>query len=150
VSTIAGEAFAFANDRPRRKTGPPTERPRRLAVSGEPLFPRAGSCLVTPPHSPPQRPGLSDLAQEKCQELDERAKRERLARKHINDGLFDALRQGGGLAAAVGAITDALQAYGYPCGAIGGHMIERGYLTMVHVSELLRGDPKWPPDIFGL
>jgi hypothetical protein len=28
-------------------------------------------------------------------------------------------------------------------------MIERGYLTMAHVTELLRGDPKGPPDIFG-
>jgi hypothetical protein len=28
-------------------------------------------------------------------------------------------------------------------------MIQRGYLTMEHIAELLRGDPKGPPSIFG-
>jgi hypothetical protein len=50
---------------------------------------------------------VSDLPKEKRQALDERAERERSARRRILDGLFDALRQGGGLAAAVGAITEA-------------------------------------------
>jgi hypothetical protein len=105
---------------------------------------------------------IDDLPAEKIRALRERSERERLAREHVVDNLFDALRQGGvGLAAAVSAIAkaektygeriveDALGDYSYPYGAIGGLMIERGYLTMAHVSELLRGDPKGPPDIFG-
>jgi hypothetical protein len=104
---------------------------------------------------------VSDLPKDMRQALEERGERERLARKDIIDSLFDALRQEPWVAAAVMAIAkaketngkrivdDALQDYQYPCGAIGGHMIERGYLTMEHVAELLRGEPKGRPDIFG-
>jgi hypothetical protein len=101
------------------------------------------------------------LPVEKKQALSERGKRERLGRQRIIDTLFDALRQGGGIVAAVNAVGEARKTYGTRLveealqepydlfGAIGGHMIERGYLTMEHVTQLLRGHPKDPPDIFG-
>jgi hypothetical protein len=37
-------------------------------------------------------------------------------------------------------VRAALHHYNDPMGAIGGHMIRRGYLTMDHVTELLNGD----------
>jgi hypothetical protein len=104
---------------------------------------------------------LGDLPPDKRQALDERADRERLARNEVIDGLFNALRREPWLAAAWAVVEkaeetygrqiveDALKDYNYPCGAIGGLLIERGYLTMEHIGELLRGDPKGPPDIFG-
>jgi hypothetical protein len=102
---------------------------------------------------------LVDLPDEKCIALNERAERERSTRQDIIDSLFYALRQGGCLAAAVIAVAAAEKSYGrrsvrdalesdYVCGAIGGHLIQRGYLTIEHVAELLRGEPKGPPTIF--
>jgi hypothetical protein len=93
--------------------------------------------------------------------LDERCKREHSAREHVIDDLFDLLRRGGaGEAETLSAIAKAKETYGqqivkdalndsYPWGAIGGLLIERGYLTLEHVTELLRGTPKGPPEIFG-
>jgi hypothetical protein len=104
-----------------------------------------------------------DLTAEKRQALKERGERESSARKHVVDDLFEALRHGGvGLAKALKVIAEAEKTYGerivkdalsdyqYPWGPIGGLLIERGYLTMEHVTELLRGGPKGPPDIFRL
>lgn len=101
------------------------------------------------------------LPEDKRQALDERGKRERLDRRQIIDTIFDAFRQGG-LAAAFSAVTRAQQAYGPRLvkealrepndlfGAIGGHLIERGYLTIEQVTEMLRGEPKEPTNILGL
>jgi hypothetical protein len=82
-----------------------------------------------------------------------RIERERVAREKIIDDLFDVLRHGGGLMAARTAMNAAQKVYGARIvkdalhdynesnmGAIGGHMIQRGYLTMDHVTELLRSD----------
>jgi hypothetical protein len=103
-----------------------------------------------------------DLPEEKRQALDERNEREHMAREHVVDDIFDTLHRGGiGVAEAERAIEqaektygnqivkDALSEYAYPWGAIGGLLIERGYLTMEHVAELLHSEPKGPPDIFG-
>jgi hypothetical protein len=83
---------------------------------------------------------------------------ERLARKKIIDDLFDVLRQGGGLMAARKAVKKAEEAYGArivedalydydnpDMGAVVGHMIGHGHLTMKQVTELL-----WSPLIFFL
>jgi hypothetical protein len=104
---------------------------------------------------------IYDLPEEKVQALNERNERERLARKHAVEDIFNTLRRGGiGVAEAQRAIAqaettygdqivkDALSEYEYPWGAIGGLLIQRGYLTMEHVAELLHGKPKGPPDIF--
>jgi hypothetical protein len=83
-------------------------------------------------------------------------------RNQVVEYLIDTLRQGAvGLASAQMAIEEAEKTYGeqivkdalgdydYPWGAIGGLMIERGYLTMEHVAQLLRnGAPQGPPAIF--
>jgi hypothetical protein len=56
---------------------------------------------------------VDDLPAEKRQALDERFKRERSAREHVVDDLFNALRQGGlGLAEAVKVIAEAEKTYG--------------------------------------
>jgi hypothetical protein len=96
---------------------------------------------------------LDDLPAEKRNALDQRAERERLARKHIIDGLFDVLRRDGDIFerhAAIAAakkvygehvVKDALCDYDAPLmGAIGGLMMQREYLTDKHIGELLRSD----------
>jgi hypothetical protein len=102
------------------------------------------------------------LPAEKREALYERrGRRESLDREQVISDLFDALRQGGRqIFVAVESVIaeaeerygekivkDALSEYQYLCGVIGGLMIERGYLTMEHVTELLRSAPKGPPEI---
>jgi hypothetical protein len=90
---------------------------------------------------------FDDLPNEKQEALNRRAEREELARKHVIDDLFWALRQRRGL----DAIAAAEKIYGrqivknvldcdYRFAAIGGLMIKHGYLTMEHVAELLLRD----------
>jgi hypothetical protein len=101
---------------------------------------------------------VHDLPVEKREALDRRALREHSARAQIIEDI-PLLRRAGGLVAAACAIAEAERTYGkqtvrdalqdhyYPFGVIGGLLIERGYLTMEHVTELLRGKPKAEPDI---
>jgi hypothetical protein len=94
-----------------------------------------------------------DLPVEKGRAMYARIERECVAREKIIDDLFEVLRQGGGLMATrtamnaaekvygVRIVKDALRDFNDPnMGAIGGLMIQRGYLTMEHVTELLRSD----------
>jgi hypothetical protein len=95
------------------------------------------------------------LPHEKPIALRDRIERERLARQKTIDDLLQAVRLGGDIAdvwAAIEAakklygepvVKDALEDYGDPLfGPIGGHLIERGYLTLEHARELLAEKPQ--------